>query len=103
MVCIWAIMACFISMSLFMTSFMASMWVFMAASAASFLGMFSVMELFILAIGSEAETAGVTAGVSGVAVAVAAGVAVTVAAGAGVTMVVGAGVGVTVTAVAGAG
>jgi hypothetical protein len=72
---------------------MASMWVFMAASAASFLAMFSVMEVFILAIGSEAETAGVAAGVSGVAVTVAAGTAAAGAAGGGATIgVAGAGV-----------
>src|ERR1039458_4615390 len=84
MACIWAIMACFISMSLLAPAFMASMWVFIAASAASFLAMLSVMEVFILAIGSAAtEGAGVTAGVSGVAVTVAEGAGVTAGAGAG--------------------
>src|ERR1035441_10301417 len=55
--------------------------------------MLSVMELFILAIGSAAETAGVAAGVSGVAVTVAAGAGstVTVVAGAGAAWGSGAG------------
>src|ERR1035438_2610523 len=98
MACIWAIMACFISMSLLAPAFMASMWVFIAASAASFLAMFSVMEVLILAIESEAG-AGVAAGVgvSGVAVSVGAG------AGVAVTVAVGAGVGSSATAGAAAG
>src|ERR1039458_8970208 len=94
MACIWAIMACFISMSLLAPAFMASMWVFIAASAASFLAMLSVMEVFILAIGSAAtEGAGVTAGVSGVAVTVAEGAGVTAGAGAGAATTGAAGAG----------
>src|ERR1035438_1631159 len=93
MACIWAIMACFISMSLLAPAFMASMWAFIAALAASFLAMLSVMELFILAIGSEAG-AGVAAGVG------VSGVAVTVAAG---TAAAGAAAGVATIGVAGAG
>jgi hypothetical protein len=103
MVCIWAIMACFISMSLLAPACWASEWDFQAASAASFLAVFSVMVVFILAIGSAgAAGVGVAAGVSGVAVTVAAGVAVTVAAGAGVAGGVS-GVAVTVAAGAAAG
>src|ERR1017187_7222964 len=89
-------MACFISTSLFMAACWVFLWVFVAASAASILALFSFIVVCILAIwvficsGLALVSAGVVA--AGVAVTVTAGVALT----AGVTVTGGVGAGVAV-------